>query len=76
MSDRLGAPFLGEVPIDTGIRAGGDRGVPIVIGEPDSPQTKAFARIAAAIASQLDGPDQTGAGRGPLGWFKKAFGGS
>lgn len=47
---RMGLPFLGEVPIDLAIRVGGDEGVPLVAGHPDSPQTKAFLAMAKALA--------------------------
>jgi ATP-binding protein involved in chromosome partitioning len=46
-------PFLGEIPIDPAIREGGDRGVPLVVGHPDSPQTAAFRRVAGELARQL-----------------------
>jgi len=52
-AEKLGIPFLGAIPIDPAIRAGGDEGMPIVIADPDSPQTKAFKDIAAKIASEL-----------------------
>ena len=60
-SERLSVPFLGEIPIDPAIRAGGDSGVPIVVGDPDSPQARAFAKIAAAVRAQLDGTGIPGA---------------
>jgi ATP-binding protein involved in chromosome partitioning len=46
-------PFLGEIPIDPAIRQGGDEGVPLVVGHPDSPQTEAFQRVAGELARQL-----------------------
>ncbi len=46
-------PFLGEIPIDLAIREGGDRGVPLVVGYPDSPQTGAFRKVAGELARQL-----------------------
>ncbi len=46
-------PFLGEIPIDPAIREGGDRGVPLVVGHPDSPQTAAFRHVAGELARQL-----------------------
>ncbi|MEK7294814.1 MAG: P-loop NTPase [Nitrospirota bacterium] len=46
-------PFLGAIPIDPAIRAGGDEGMPIVVADPDSPQTKSFKDIAAKIVSEL-----------------------
>jgi len=45
-AEKLGAPFLGEIPLDLDIRLGSDGGVPIVVSKPESPQAKAFQRIA------------------------------
>jgi ATP-binding protein involved in chromosome partitioning len=47
---RMDLPFLGEVPIDLAIRQGGDEGVPLVAGFPDSPQSKAFLAMARTLA--------------------------
>ncbi|GMV49352.1 Mrp/NBP35 family ATP-binding protein [Nitrospirales bacterium NOB] len=52
-AEKLGIPFLGRVPIDPAIRAGGDSGNPIVVAKPDSPQAKAFREIADKIAAAL-----------------------
>ncbi len=52
-AEKLGVPFLGHIPIDPAIRAGGDEGLPIVVADPDSPQAKAFMAIAAKIAEEL-----------------------
>jgi ATP-binding protein involved in chromosome partitioning len=52
-AEKLGIPFLGRIPIDPAIRAGGDSGMPIVVGDPNSPQAKAFMAIASAIAAGL-----------------------
>ena len=52
-AEKLGVPFLGRVPIDPAIRVGGDAGMPIVISDPASPQTKAFLDIASAVVAQL-----------------------
>ena len=43
---RQGVPFLGEIPIFTEIRKGGDEGVPVVIGEPDSAPSQVFLQTA------------------------------
>jgi len=51
--ERLGIHLLGEIPLDAEIRVGGDAGVPIVIGHPESPQAKAFRIIASAIKAGL-----------------------
>jgi ATP-binding protein involved in chromosome partitioning len=52
-AEALGVPFLGAIPIDPAIRAGGDEGMPIVVAQPDSPQAKAFKTIAGRIAEEL-----------------------
>jgi len=45
-AEKLGLPFLGEVPLDLSIREAADGGTPIVVSKPDSPQAKAFRDIA------------------------------
>ena len=45
--------LLGQVPLSISIREGGDNGVPIVVGAPDSPQSEAFRQIAQNVATQL-----------------------
>ena len=49
----MGVPFLGSVPIDPKVRAGGDAGRPVVVTEPEAPVAKAFLDIARRIASAL-----------------------
>jgi ATP-binding protein involved in chromosome partitioning len=46
-------PFLGEVPIFTEIREGGDQGVPVVVSAPGGPAAEAFIKIAVSIRKQL-----------------------
>jgi len=53
MAEDLSIPFLGEVPIDTRVRAGGDEGRPIVAEAPDSPAGRAFIEVAGKVAAQL-----------------------
>ncbi len=48
-AEKIGAPFLGEIPLDLEIRIGADGGVPIVVSKPESPQAQAFSRIAEQI---------------------------
>ncbi|MFQ5990893.1 MAG: Mrp/NBP35 family ATP-binding protein [Nitrospiraceae bacterium] len=52
-AEKLGIPFLGRIPIDPAIRAGGDTGMPIVVANPDSPQTAAFKQIASALVARI-----------------------
>jgi ATP-binding protein involved in chromosome partitioning len=60
-AEKLGVPFLGAIPIDPAIRAGGDEGMPIVATDPDSPLARAFKDIAAKIAEALK-QDTSGGG--------------
>jgi ATP-binding protein involved in chromosome partitioning len=53
MSEELGVPFLGRVPIYQPIREGSDSGVPLVVSEPESPAAKAFMAAAERAAAQL-----------------------
>jgi ATP-binding protein involved in chromosome partitioning len=53
MAEDLKIPFLGDVPIDTRVRAGGDSGQPIVAAAPDAPAAQAFAAIAGKVAAQI-----------------------
>ncbi|MFE3448604.1 Mrp/NBP35 family ATP-binding protein [Nonomuraea sp. NPDC059194] len=50
----LGArvPLLGQVPIDTRLREGGDEGKPLVLTDPDSPAAAELGRIAAALSKR------------------------
>lgn len=49
----FGVPFLGEVPLNTSVREGGDAGKPIVAAAPDSPVARAFVEIAEKVAAQV-----------------------
>ena len=51
---RQNVTFLGEVPIFTEIREGGDQGVPVVVSAPDGKAARAFIEVAASIRKQLD----------------------
>jgi ATP-binding protein involved in chromosome partitioning len=53
MADEFKIPFLGEVPIDTRVRTGGDSGQPVVVAAPDSPAAQAFREVAGRVAAQL-----------------------
>jgi ATP-binding protein involved in chromosome partitioning len=53
LAEELSVPFLGRVPIYEPIRIGGDTGVPITVGEPDSAAARAFRTAAERLAAQL-----------------------
>ena len=48
-AERLGVPFLGEVPLAMDIREKSDAGAPVVATEPDGPHAKIFREIAARV---------------------------
>ncbi len=50
---RQNVPFLGEIPLFTEIREGGDRGMPIVVSTPNHAAGKVFIQIAAALRKNL-----------------------
>jgi ATP-binding protein involved in chromosome partitioning len=48
-------PLLGQVPLDVRLREGGDAGVPLVLGEPDSPAALALRKIADELGARRRG---------------------
>jgi ATP-binding protein involved in chromosome partitioning len=54
-AERLGVPFLGEVPLHMTIREKSDAGLPVVATEPDGPHAKIYRDIAAGVRDQLKG---------------------
>ena len=53
LATELSVPFLGRIPLYQPIRIGGDTGVPITIGEPNSPAARSFRAAAEQLAAQL-----------------------
>jgi ATP-binding protein involved in chromosome partitioning len=54
-AERLGVPFLGEVPLHMSIRAMSDSGTPVVESEPDGPHAAIYRAIGAKVRDQLSG---------------------
>lgn len=52
-AERIGAPFLGEIPLHMTIRETSDAGRPVVVSEPDGPHARAYRDIAEAVANRL-----------------------
>jgi ATP-binding protein involved in chromosome partitioning len=52
-AEKLGVPFLGEVPLDIAIRANSDDGRPIVASLPEGAHASAFLEIARRVADTL-----------------------
>jgi ATP-binding protein involved in chromosome partitioning len=53
LASEVGIPFLGAVPLHEPIRVGGDVGMPIVIGDPESAPARAFMAVAERAAAQV-----------------------
>jgi ATP-binding protein involved in chromosome partitioning len=54
-AERLGVPFLGEIPLHMSIRATSDAGTPVVESEPDGPYAAIYRAIGARVRDQLQG---------------------
>jgi len=54
-AERLGVPFLGEIPLHMSIRATSDSGTPVVASEPDGPHAAIYRAIGAKVRDQLRG---------------------
>ena len=52
-AERLGVPFLGDLPLDAALREAGDAGRPLVSADPDGEVARRFAAIAARVADGL-----------------------
>src|ERR1700682_2083505 len=52
-AERLGVPFLGEVPLHMEIREKSDAGLPVVATVPDGPHAKIYRGIAARVRDQI-----------------------
>lgn len=53
-AEKLGVPFLGEVPLELAIRMTSDEGTPIVASQPDSQHANHYQKIATALMLQID----------------------
>ena len=61
-AERLGAEFLGEIPLLLDIRTASDAGTPIAALAPESEAAKAYAALAERVWAKVSG---AGAARGP-----------
>jgi ATP-binding protein involved in chromosome partitioning len=50
---RQNVTFLGEVPLFTEIREGGDSGTPIVVSAPNHPAARAFMEVAEQLRKKF-----------------------
>jgi len=54
-AEKLGAPFLGEVPLAMTIRENSDAGTPVTVSAPDGPHAQVYRTIAGKVWEQLEG---------------------
>ena len=52
-AERQEIPFLGEVPLFTEIREGGDQGVPVVVSNPDAAAAQAFLGVGRTLQERF-----------------------
>ena len=53
ISEELGVPFLGRIPLDPRICEDSDKGLPFILEHPDSPAAKAFMEIVEKIEAYI-----------------------
>ncbi|KAG7232992.1 hypothetical protein INR49_007879 [Caranx melampygus] len=53
LADSLGVRFLGDIPLHLNIREMSDRGRPVVVSSPDSPEAEAYRKVASAVIQRL-----------------------
>lgn len=53
-AERLGVTFLGEVPLEMGIRESSDAGTPVVASKPDGPEAKIYRDIAGRVWERIN----------------------
>ncbi len=52
-SQMMDIAFLGELPLELSVRQGGDDGLPVVVGKPESDEAKRFMEIASKVAGRI-----------------------
>ena len=53
VANEFDVPLLAQIPLDPETRKGGDAGVPILLGLPESEQAEAFRKLAAAVMARV-----------------------
>ena len=52
LARELGIPLLGQIPLEIGLREGGDKGEPVIVSDPDCDVSQAFRALARTVAAQ------------------------
>ena len=50
-AEKLGAPLLGELPLEMDVRVAGDSGTPVVVANPDTASAQAFRKLARGLVT-------------------------
>ena len=53
LATEYGLNFLGQIPMGIEVREGGDRGTPVVVSAPESPQAEAIRKVAEEVARHV-----------------------
>ncbi len=53
LADSLGVPLLGQIPLVSALREGGDEGRPITVTDPDNEASKVFFEMARRLADEM-----------------------
>ncbi len=53
VSQELQVPLLGQIPLEIGVREGGDQGIPIVMAAPESASAQALLQAAKVVAGKV-----------------------
>lgn len=53
LADEYDLNLLGQIPLGMEVREGGDRGIPVAVSAPDSPQAIAFHKVAEEVARHI-----------------------
>ncbi len=59
-AERLGVPFLGEIPLHMDIRTNSDGGTPITVSDPDSPHAVRYREVASEVLGRLEAESANG----------------
>ncbi len=52
LAHELGVSLLAQIPLEPGLREGGDDGLPVVVATPESEAARAFGALASRVAAQ------------------------
>ena len=53
-AEKMGVPFLGEIPLELGVREGGDAGKPVMAADPGGAVAASFRHAAESVARALE----------------------